>query len=74
MSSLAKYLNESRYNKEQYLSYFAWKKDYVWNIQNFFSPFCDLCLRLHLDSKPNVIDDVQQWWFDGACQAPRILP
>ncbi|CAF0895018.1 unnamed protein product [Rotaria sordida] len=67
MSSFARYLNETRYDKEKYLSYFSWKKDYVWGLGHFSTPFCDLCLRLHLDSKPNIIDNIHKWWFDGSC-------
>ncbi|CAF0797699.1 unnamed protein product [Rotaria sordida] len=74
MNSLAQYLNETRYNKEKYLSYFLWKKDYVWGLNQFFTPFCDLCLRLHLDLKPNIIDNMHQWWFNNSCQAAHILP
>ncbi|CAF4028024.1 unnamed protein product [Rotaria sordida] len=67
MSSFARYLNETRCDKEKYLSYFSWKKDYVWGLGHFSTPFCDLCLRLHLDSKPNIIDNIHKWWFDGSC-------
>ncbi|CAF4190366.1 unnamed protein product, partial [Rotaria magnacalcarata] len=74
MITLARHLNESRHNKEKYLSYFSWKKDYVWGLHNFFSPFCDLCLRLHLDSKPNVIDNIHKWWFDNTCQTAQVPP
>ncbi|CAF1203569.1 unnamed protein product [Rotaria sp. Silwood1] len=74
MKSLAQYLNETRYNKEKYLSYFSWKKDYVWGLHQFFTPFCDLCLRLHLDSKPNIIDNIHKWWFDNSCQGAHIPP
>ncbi|CAF1274794.1 unnamed protein product [Rotaria sordida] len=74
MSSLARYLNQTRYDKEKYLSYFSWKKDYVWGLSQFFTPFCDLCLRLHLDSKPNIIGNIHKWWFDGSCQAGHVLP
>ena len=69
MKSLGEFLNRTRHDKEKYLAYFSWKKDYVWGMQQFMSPFCDLCLRLHLDSQPNVIEDMQQWWFDKACQS-----
>ncbi|CAF0938105.1 unnamed protein product [Adineta ricciae] len=72
MSVLAKLLNDTRNDKEKYLSYFAWKKDYVWGLGAFFTPFCDLCLRLHLDSKTNVIDDIHKWWFDGTCESATI--
>lgn len=74
MKSLAEYLNKTRYDKEKYLSYFTWKKDYVWGLHNFFTPFCDLCLRLHLDSKPNIIHDMQKWWSHDACQGAHVLP
>ncbi len=58
-------------NKEKYLSYFYWKQDYVWGLTQLLTPFCDLCLRLHLDSTPNVIDDINAWWIDNACYRPR---
>ncbi|CAF3843286.1 unnamed protein product [Rotaria sp. Silwood1] len=74
MSSLARYLNETRYNKKKYLSYFSWKKDYVWGLHKFMSPFCDLCLRLHRDSKPNIIDDIHDWWFNGTCEQQVRIP
>ena len=44
------------------------KKIMFWGLSEFFTPFCDLCLRLHLDSKPNVIDNMHAWWFYGACK------
>ena len=69
--ALAKYLNETRYNKEKYLSYFTWKKDYVWGLTQFFTPLCDLCVRLHLDSTPKIIDDIDAWWKTDTCQPPR---
>ena len=49
------------------------EKDYVWGAGHFMTPFCDLCLRLHLDSKVNIIDDIHKWWFDGSCQEASIL-
>jgi hypothetical protein len=73
MKSLAEYLNKTRNDKEKYLSYFSWKKDYVWRLNDFFTPFCDLCVRLHLDSKPKIIDDMQKWWFNDACTSSRVL-
>lgn len=71
--SLARYLNETRHNKEKYLSYFTWKKDYVWGLAQLFTPLCDLCLRLHLDSTPNIIDDIETWWKKNTCQYARNL-
>ncbi|CAF0950966.1 unnamed protein product [Didymodactylos carnosus] len=55
---LAQYLNETKNNLTMWASYFSWRRDYVWGINSFFFPFCDLCLRLHLDKIPNVIDDI----------------
>jgi hypothetical protein len=74
MKLLAEYLNKTRYDKNKYLSYFSWKKDYVWGVTQFFTPFCDLCVRLHLDSTPNVINDMDAWWNDNACQKSRPFP
>jgi len=37
----------------------------------FLTPFCDLCVRLHLDSTPNVIDDMDAWWNENTCARPR---
>ncbi len=71
ITSIAQYLNQTRDNKEKYLSYFSWKKDYVWGLTQLFTPLCDLCLRLHLDSKPNVIDNIDAWWNENACERPR---
>ena len=74
MYLLAQYLNETRHNKEKYLSFFSWKKNYVWGLSQFFTPFCDLCLRLHLDLKPSIIDDIHQFWFNGTCLTAHIPP
>ncbi|UJR27299.1 hypothetical protein I4U23_008594 [Adineta vaga] len=73
VAPLAQYMREVRQDKEKYLSYFSWKKDYVWNKNTFFTPFCDLCLRLHLDSQPNVIEDIDAWWHENTCQKPRKM-
>ena len=32
------------------------------------TPFCDLCLRLHLDTTPNIIDDINGWWYNKTCE------
>ncbi|CAF3419354.1 unnamed protein product [Rotaria socialis] len=71
-TALAQYLKKVRYDKEKYLSYFSWKKDYVWGVSQLFTPICDVCLRLHLDSTPNVIDDMDAWWNANTCQAPKL--
>ncbi|CAF0757326.1 unnamed protein product [Adineta ricciae] len=71
--SLARYLNETRDNREKYLSYFSWKQDYVWNQGSLFTSFCDLCIRLHLDHKPKVIEDIHSWWHDNMCRIPQRI-
>ena len=73
VSSLAQQLIQIRNDKEKYRSYFAWKQDYVWGATDMFTPFCDLCLRLHLDSKPSIIDDIHAWWHEGACKRPILV-
>ncbi len=70
---LAQYLKQIRNDKEKYLSYFSWKQDYVWGVSQLLTPFCDLCLRLHLDSTPNVIDDIHDWWHGQTCEKPRMV-
>lgn len=65
--SLANFLNETKNDENKYQSYFTWKKDFVWGGSYFFSPLCDLCLRLHLDDRPKTIDDIHSWWFNNAC-------
>jgi hypothetical protein len=71
ITAIAQYLNQIRDNKEKYLSFFSWKKDYVWGLTQLSTPLCDLCLRLHLDSKPNVIDNMDAWWNENACYRTR---
>ena len=38
---------------------------------SLFTPLCDLCLRLHLDSTPNIIEDMNAWWNENTCDRPR---
>jgi len=71
--ALSQFLNQVRNNKQRYLDYFSWKKDYIWGFGHFFTPLCDLCFRLHTDTEPSVIDDVDEWWFKNACHAPKLF-
>ena len=70
--SLAKHLNQTRDDPQKYASYFSWKENYVWGLGHFFTPLCDLCLRLHLDAQPKTIDDIHAWWFDKTCQEAAV--
>ena len=36
LKSLAEYLRTVRNDKNKYLSYFSWKKDFLWGLSNFF--------------------------------------
>jgi hypothetical protein len=36
-------------------------------VTQLLTPLCDLCVRLHLDSTPNVIEDMDAWWNAKAC-------
>jgi len=66
---LANHLNQIRNNLTLYQEYFQWKKHFIWGgFSSFMTPFCDLCLRLHLDKTPNIIDNVNKWWFENTCQ------
>jgi len=70
MSQLANRLIQIRNNLTLYQEYFRWKKDFIWNpFSEFMTPFCDLCLRLHLDTTPNIIEDVNKWWYDKKCES-----
>ena len=69
MGDLANRLIEVKNSPKLYGNYFHWKKDFLWGgFAHFMTPFCDLCLRLHLDRTPHIIDNVHQWWFDQTCE------
>jgi hypothetical protein len=69
ISELANRLIQIRNNSTLYQEYFKWKKDFMWDrFSHFMTPLCDLCLRLHLDTTPNIIDSVHQWWFRKTCR------
>lgn len=68
LSKLANRLKQIRNNLTLYQEYFYWKKQFTWGgFSNFMTPFCDLCLRLHLDKTPNIIDDINKWWYHKTC-------
>jgi hypothetical protein len=69
LSELADRLIQIRNNSTLYQEYFKWKKDFIWTtFSQFMTPFCDLCLRLHLDTSPNIIDDINVWWYNKTCE------
>ncbi len=66
---LGKRLNQIRNNLTLYQEYFTWKQQFVWDgFIQYMTPLCDLCLRLHLDTTPNIIDNIHKWWFHKTCQ------
>jgi hypothetical protein len=68
LTELGTRLLQIRNNLELYQEYFKWKKYFTWySFSRFMTPFCDLCLRLHLDSTPNIVDNVHKWWFQNTC-------
>ena len=68
ISDLADRLNQLKNNRTLYQEFFQWKHRFVWGgFSTYMTPFCDLCLRLHLDTTPSIVHDVQQWWFDRTC-------
>jgi len=72
VEQLANRLIEVKSNSTLYEEYFHWKNDFQWGgFLHFMSPFCDLCLRLHLDQKVNIIENIHRWWFHQTCQ-PQV--
>jgi hypothetical protein len=62
-------LNQIRNNLTLYQEYFKWKRQFIWNgFSHYMTPFCDLCLRLHLDTTPNIINNVHKWWSHKTCE------
>ena len=66
---LAKYMLFLDSNKTAYNSYFKWKKHVKFSTnQKPFSPFCDMCIKLHLDDfngqiKQSIIKDMSpKFW------------
>jgi alpha-1,3-fucosyltransferase len=58
IGNLAQHLIQIQLNQTLYQSYFRWKKDFVWGgFSTYMTPFCDLCLRLHLDRTPHIVHD-----------------
>jgi hypothetical protein len=69
---LANRLIQIRNNLTLYREYFQWKNEFHWGgFTHFMTPFCDLCLRLHLDTTPNIIENIHRWWFEKTCQ-PQV--
>ncbi|CAF0879244.1 unnamed protein product [Adineta ricciae] len=65
---LSQRLIQIRNNITLYQEYFRWKENIIWDgFTNFFTPFCDLCLRLHLDNTSNIIGNINRWWTKDQC-------
>jgi alpha-1,3-fucosyltransferase len=71
---LTDYLVYLDQHPEEYVKYFWWKR---WYQVKDWSPFCDLCKKLHgLNShldKPLIYEDLDSWWRGGYCEKkPKI--
>ena len=69
---LAEYLLYLDKNDDEYMSYFEWKKHFIWEHAAWFvrKVFCDFCQYLFEDKKPKIIQNFTKWFFDDAeCEA-----
>ncbi|KAM7348079.1 alpha-(1,3)-fucosyltransferase C isoform 1-T2 [Cochliomyia hominivorax] len=65
---LVNYLMYLSENREEYMRYFWWRQYYD---LKFYSPFCDLCKRLHQPNyflKTQTYQNIEKWWLDGSCR------
>ncbi|RXG55898.1 Fatty-acid amide hydrolase 2 [Armadillidium vulgare] len=67
---LAKYLLYLDKNHTAYMEYFRWKQDYfALDDMSWFSfaiNFCGLCEKLHIDSRPKVYQNLEEWFINKA--------
>ena len=63
---LADYLLYLDTNPEAYNFYFKWKKYAQFYKEVYFSPICDMCIKLHLESyyglKYSIIKNITKNW------------
>ncbi|XP_073832983.1 alpha-(1,3)-fucosyltransferase C [Musca autumnalis] len=67
-SELADYLQYLAKNPIEYMRYFWWRQHYE---LRFYSPFCELCQRLHQPQyylKTQSYSDIEKWWLKGSCR------
>ncbi|KAI8124089.1 alpha-(1,3)-fucosyltransferase C-like [Lucilia cuprina] len=65
---LVNYLMYLSDRPEEYMRYFWWRQYYD---LKFYSPFCDLCKRLHQPNyfqKIQTYQNIEKWWLDGSCR------
>ena len=65
---LANYLKYLSENSDAYMRYFWWRQYY--DLKSY-TPFCDLCKRLHQPNyhlKTQTYQNIEKWWLDGSCR------
>lgn len=77
VESLADYLQLLTNNDEKYLSYFEWKRNYIYQ-DNYVKPACRLCEMLNDPEQPRkVYEDIEDWYFgtnSSQCRIGSELP
>ncbi|TDG40097.1 hypothetical protein AWZ03_013481 [Drosophila navojoa] len=69
---LAQHMRFVAGDKQEYISYFWWREHYHLAT---FSPFCELCARLHQPSwmhRTQSYDNIESWWFNGCRLSSHI--
>lgn len=72
---LAEYLIFLSENPREYIKFFWWKKHYKISSSGG-TPLCAICEKLHEKNskhKRQVYEDIQAWFYDGACIEPKIV-
>uniref|UniRef100_A0A1I8PEN6 Fucosyltransferase n=1 Tax=Stomoxys calcitrans TaxID=35570 RepID=A0A1I8PEN6_STOCA len=67
-AELANYLMYLSERPIEYMRYFWWREHYE---LQFYSPFCELCQRLHQPQyflKTQSYSNIEQWWLQGSCR------
>uniref|UniRef100_A0A1L8EI93 Fucosyltransferase n=1 Tax=Haematobia irritans TaxID=7368 RepID=A0A1L8EI93_HAEIR len=67
-AELAQYLKYVSENAAEYMRYFWWREYYE---LRFYSPFCELCQRLHEPQyflKSQSYSNIEKWWLQGTCR------
>lgn len=72
--ALAEYLNKLSKDPIAYNSYFKWKKHVVFKEPRWFTPMCNLCIKLHMENfygiEHSVLRDAGDFWSRRHCKKP----